>query len=114
MIIAGALIYDMQAERGTISGKVTIGPLCPVEPCRNPDPDIYSSRLLILQPTFGNPIYVQINADGSFRAAVKAGTYAVDLTDCTFLECKRSLPLTATVSPHVMTTIDLYIDTGIR
>lgn len=114
MMITGALIYGIQAERGTISGKVTIGPLCPVEPCRNPDPDIYASRQLILQPPFGNQIRIQLNADGSFRATVNAGTYTVDLTDCTFLGCKRSLPIIATVSPNGLTTIDIDIDTGIR
>jgi len=100
--------------QGTISGKVTIGPLCPVEPCPNPRPDIYTSRQLILQPVSGNPTYIQLNPDGSFQATVNAGTYTVNLTNCTFLGCKYSLPRTVTVSPSETTTIDINIDTGIR
>jgi hypothetical protein len=114
LIVVGALIYGVQAERGTISGKVTIGPLCPVEPCPNPDPEIYTSRQLILQSPYWNHIYIQLGADGSFRASVSAGTYTVGLTDCTFLGCERSLPITVAVSPNGLTTIDIHIDTGIR
>ncbi len=120
VIIIGALaaIAFIQGTQppgqGTISGKVTIGPLCPVEPCPDPDPEIYTSRQLVLQPSFGNPIYVQLNPDGSFQATVNAGTYTVNLTNCTFLGCKHSLPKTVTVAPNETTTINIDIDTGIR
>jgi len=114
LFVIGTAIYGIQAEKGTISGKVTIGPLCPVEPCRNPDPYIYTSRQLILQPTFGYPTYVKLNSNGSFHATVNAGTYTVILTDCTFLGCERSLPITVIVNPNRLTTIDINIDTGIR
>ena len=110
-----ALMQGTQSpEQGTISGKVTIGPLCPVEPCPNPIPNIYTSRQLILQPGSGDPIYVQLNSDGSFQATVNAGTYTVNLTNCTFLGCKYSLPKTITVKPNENTVIDINIDTGIR
>lgn len=118
--IAGAIavIALMQAtqerEQGTISGKVTIGPLCPVEPCPDPSPGIYASRQLVLQPRSGGPTYVQLNSDGSFLATVDDGTYAVSLTNCTFLGCKYSLPKTITVKPNEITVIDINIDTGIR
>jgi len=114
LIVVGALIHGMQVAKGTISGKVTIGPLCPVEPCRDPDPNIYTLRQLILQPIFGYPTYIRLNSNGSFQATVNAGTYTVTLTDCTFLGCERSLPITVTVNPNRSTTIDISIDTGIR
>jgi len=113
-IIFAVVIYGVQAEKGTISGKVTIGPLCPVEPCQDPDPNIYTSRQLILQPIFGYPDYIRLNSDGSFNATVDVGTYTVILTDCTFLGCERSLPIIITVNPNGLTTIDISIDTGIR
>ena len=110
-----ALMQGTQSpEQGTISGKVTIGPLCPVEPCPDPSPDIYASRQLVLQPRSGSPTYVQLNSDGSFQATVNAATYAVNLTNCTFLGCKYSLPKTITVKPNENTAIDINIDTGIR
>lgn len=117
LIILGALVFIQGTQilgQGTISGKVTIGPLCPVEPCQNPDPIIYTSRQLILKPYIGNPIYIQLNPDGSFKATVNAGTYSVSVTNCTFVGCERSLPQTVIVSPNKTTIIDINIDTGIR
>lgn len=118
MIVAALMQAPPTSGQGTISGKVTIGPLCPVEPCPDPVPDIYSSRKLILQPLLQSektiPIYIQLDADGSFQAAVNAGIYAVNLTDCTFLGCTYVLPRIVTVRPNETTTINIDIDTGIR
>jgi hypothetical protein len=98
----------------TISGTISIGPLCPVEPCPDPQPDIYSSREVILQPEVGNAIHVKLSSDGSFQAKVKAGTYTVDLTDCIFLGCESTLPITVIVEPSTVITVNIIIDTGIR
>ncbi len=100
--------------QGVIWGKVTIGPLCPVEPCRNPQPDVYSSRALILQPATGKTVSIQLNADGSFKAAVDAGTYSVTLSNCEFMGCKRVLPKTVIVNPSQVASLEIDIDTGIR
>ncbi len=106
-------IVPSQGE-GTLYGKVSIGPLCPVEPCPNPKPDVYSSKSLVLQPTSGQPTYVNLNPDGSFKAAVKAGTYSVSLTNCDYMGCKRSLPQTVVVKPGEASQLEISIDTGIR
>jgi len=118
MIVASLIQAPQTSGRGTISGRVTIGPLCPVEPCPDPVPDVYSSRKLILQPLLQpertTPIYIQLNSDGSFEATVNAGIYAVNLTDCTFLGCNYVLPRIVTVRPNETTTVNIDIDTGIR
>jgi len=118
MVVTALMHAPPTSGLGTISGKVTIGPLCPVEPCPDPVPDIYSSRKLILtpllQPERIAPIYVQLDADGSFEATVNAGIYAVNLTDCTFLGCRNVLPRIVTVRPNETTTVNIDIDTGIR
>ena len=118
MIVAALMQAPPTSGQGTISGKVTIGPLCPVEPCPDPVPDVYSSRKLILQPLLqpgtANPIYIQLDPDGSFEATVNAGIYAVNLTDCTFLGCNHVLPRIVTVRPNETTTVNIDIDTGIR
>lgn len=103
-----------QGQLGTLSGRVSIGPLCPVEPCPGPVPDVYSSRKLVLQPFLGSPVYVNLNSEGTFQASVPAGTYSVDLSDCTFLGCPMSLPQTTTVKPGETTVLQIDIDTGIR
>ncbi len=106
-------IAPSQGE-GTLYGKVSIGPLCPVEPCSNPRPDVYSSRSLALQPASGQPTYVSLNADGSFKSAVRAGTYSVSLTSCDFMGCRYALPKTVVVRAGEATPLEISIDTGIR
>ncbi len=104
----------MDEQIGTVAGKVSIGPLCPVEPCPGPVPDVYSSRYIILQPEAGEPTQVKLNSNGSFEAQLKPGTYKVNLTDCTFMGCSRVLPKTVTVKANETTYIQIDIDTSIR
>jgi hypothetical protein len=96
-----------------IYGKVTIGPLCPVEPC-SAQQDVYSSREVILQPELGNPFRVRLNSDGTFQVKVGAGIYVIDLTDCTYLGCKTALPKVVKVELNAITNVEINIDTGIR
>ena len=44
---------DLFKTTGIIMGKVNIGPLCPVEPCPMPVPDVYSKRQIVLTPQGG-------------------------------------------------------------
>ncbi|GEM_PF-1037793 len=101
-------------EVGTLAGHVRIGPLCPVEPCPQPTPDVYSSRRLLLARQDGLRTEVPLRSDGSFQAAVAVGTHTVNLSDCSFLGCPRALPKTVTIEPGKVTTLEIDIDTGIR
>jgi len=118
MIVNALMQAPLTSGQGTISGRVTIGPLCPVEPCPDPVPDIYSSRKImltpLLQPERTPPFYIQLDAEGSFQATVNSGIYALNLTDCTFLGCDYILPKIVTVRPNETTTVDIDIETGIR
>ena len=100
-------------RQGYVTGKVTVGPLCPVEPCPNGRTDVYSSRVLILTGK-NSAVKVQLQADGWFKQAVPADTYTVTLSDCTFMGCRYALPKTVTVSSGQVTTFNIDIDTGIR
>ena len=101
---------------GVVEGKVNIGPFCPVEPPSGcpPPPGTYTSRKIILQPSYGNGILVPLNETGYFQARVKVGTYEVNLTNCTFLGCENALPVTIVIKPNQVTKIVIEIDTGIR
>ena len=59
-------------SEGIITGSVTIGPLCPVEPCAEPIGDVYASRELLLRQEGREPIRIPLGPDGSF-AATKIG-----------------------------------------
>lgn len=101
-------------ELGIIEGKVSIGPLCPVEPCYKNVGDLYSSRHLIFKSQGKADISIPLKSDGSFSAQVPAVTYEVTLSDCTFMSCKYILPRTVKVGANQKTEFTLEIDTGIR
>jgi len=99
---------------GTLEGKVSIGPLCPVEPCSRDIGDLYSSRHLALKSQGRTDISIPLKSDGSFSVQVPAGTYQVTLSDCTFMGCKYILPRTVKIEANKRTEVNLGIDTGIR
>jgi len=114
-VISGLVFITVRgSQEGTLSGRVSIGPLCPVEPCRNPPQDIYSSRELLLKPPFGEAMHVKLEVDGTFQAKILAGTYTVNLTNCTFRGCEAVLPRTVIIAPNQITILEINIDTGIR
>jgi hypothetical protein len=99
---------------GRLVGRVTIGPLCPVEPFSGSTQDRYSSRQLILQPRDGGALRLTLGPDGLFDAAVPAGSYTADLSDCVFLTCDQVLPKSIGVAVGKTATLAIDIDTGIR
>ena len=99
---------------GMIAGKVSIGPLCPVEPCPGPTPDPYSSRQVVMQAQGKAAIYLPLNSDGTFQGEVPAGTYSVTITDCQFMGCRYGLPKTVVMEANKTTSVEIDIDTGIR
>ncbi len=110
---------ELFEKTGTFTGKVSIGPLCPVEPCTNPIPDVYSSRQLILEPRGGGrpvnlPFSVKLDANGNFSDEIPEGNYSVTLSDCNFLGCSQIFPLTVFIKANEKTEINLDVDTGIR
>ncbi|MSQ31879.1 MAG: hypothetical protein EXR59_01375 [Dehalococcoidia bacterium] len=58
---------------GTLVGHVSIGPLCPVEPCQREIGDLYSLRSVILQSENGAMTEQKLNADESFKMLLKSG-----------------------------------------
>src|SRR3972149_2229878 len=101
-------------ETGTVAGRVSVGPLCPVEPC-DADPLDFSSNQIILESNSGQKTTGDLTSDGSFSVANLApGTYQVTLKDCDWLGCAAELPQTVTVRAGEITELTINIDTGIR
>jgi hypothetical protein len=102
---------------GTISGNVSIGPLCPVEPC-TVDPDrlaaAYAARTIIVSISGGSVIAEAIpDPYAGYSIALKPGMYSVGIRH---QGIDRSPDLPKTVILHAGETVrlDIYIDTGIR
>ena len=101
-------------ETGTVTGKVSVGPLCPVEPC-DAEPLDFSSNQVILESQSSQKTISDLSSDGIFSVADLApGTYQVTLKDCDWLGCASVLPQTVTVKAGETTEVTINIDTGIR
>ncbi len=101
-------------QLGMLSGSVTIGPLCPVEPCNSEIGDTYSSRQILLQGVDSGNIFVSLDPDGNFWEEVPAGIYQVTLDPCEHLGCSGTLPVQIEIIPGETYTLNINIDTGIR
>jgi hypothetical protein len=101
-------------DAGYLSGRVAIGPLCPVEPCTEPAPDVYSRHVLVLESENGEQIEVPLHDGGYFRTALKPGTYVVTLSNCEYMGCSAALPVKVEISAGAVSELVIDIDTGIR
>ena len=101
-------------DAGYVTGRVAIGPLCPVEPCSDESTDIYSRHVVLLESESGEIIEVPLTEDGYFKAEVKPGTYVVSLSDCEYMGCDYALPVKVEVAAGTVEYLEIDIDTGIR
>ena len=100
--------------RGVLTGRVTIGPLCPIEPCGDSSGYIYSGRELVLQQPGGVLLQVPLRSDGTFEGVVPMGTYAIHLDRCEYLGCQGAVPVSVEIRDGETSTLNIDIDTGIR
>ena len=123
VIVAALLLWGCRpapTQYGTLEGKVSIGPLCPVE--RNPpDPNCL--------PTAGTyagwPIYVYSKSNdvvgklepvppkGMYSIRLPAGDYIVDLNNSR-RRGSDNLPAEVKISADQTQLMNINIDTGIR
>lgn len=106
------------AKTGTISGKVTTSPTCPVE--RIPQepqcaPKPYATAIKIrVEGTSAVIKTIQSNISGAFTVSLPVGSYeleAVTENNAIFPRCEKTL---AVVKADKTTTTDISCDTGIR
>ena len=104
---------------GALEGRVSIGPLTPVErvgvPTPTPPPEVYAARSINIFQANGKTLVanVKINPDGTYRVELKPGTYVVNIAR-TGLDRGTDLPRTITIVDGQTTHLDIDIDTGIR
>lgn len=106
------------AATGTIKGKVTVGPICPVErpgvPCPVP-PEAYTSREVILYLADGTTVVKRMHfaTDGTYHFDVSPGIYVLD-TPRQIIGGSKDLPKTLSVKSGKTLEVNFSIDTGIR
>ncbi|MFY9800882.1 MAG: hypothetical protein WAK10_06510 [Methanoregula sp.] len=102
---------------GTLAGNVSIGPLCPVEPCTL-DPDrlasVYAARTIVVSAQGGEIIAnIVPDPDTGYSVLLKPGTYSVDIRG-QGIDRSPDLPETITIRAGETVRLDILIDTGIR
>lgn len=102
------------SEQGTLSGKLTIGPACAVEPCGGPPGAIYMGRDLILLRSGASSFKVPLGEDGSFNASLAPADYVIRMDGCNFAGCNDAFPMEKTIGAGETVTLNLDFDTGIR
>jgi hypothetical protein len=120
--LGGVVLFSNQKKTtqgsGTIVGKVTVGPICPVErvdvPCPVP-PEAYTSREVILYESDGTTIVERMHfaSDGTYRFSVPAGTYVISIPQ-EGVGGSSEVPKTLTVQEGETVEFNFSIDTGIR
>ena len=105
-----------QTGIGIVQGKVSIGPICPVEridmPCEV-NPEVYTSRKAIIYKSDQRTVVQEknLNSDGTYKFSLPMGEYYVNIIPqgIGILPPKKIV-----VIENKTTQLDFDIDTGIR
>jgi hypothetical protein len=117
-----SVAYGMGGEQatGTLSGTMTIGPVCPLErvdnPCK-PTPEMYAAHKVAVYASDKKTLITTLtpNAQGVFTATLPVGTYYVAMaTTQSGVGTATGVPTTLTIKDNTMTHLSIDIDTGIR
>lgn len=113
ILIAGRV----QEEKGTLSGHVTIGPLCPQSPCRlSPEEmaDVLGARKIIITAKGGAVVEtLSLDSKGNYRAELDPGQYTADINHFGN-DRSPNAPMDVTIKPLRTTSHDIRIEAGTR
>ena len=118
---AGLLLAGCSGDStstGTLEGRVTIGPISPVEqPGEKPPapPEVYEARKIMVYDSNGSRLIKEVNLgqDGYYSTTLKPGTYTVDINHIG-IDSSSDVPIKIEISPGETVSLDIDIDTGIR
>ena len=121
LAIVGLLLAGCSGSNtgtGTLEGRVTIGPISPVErPGEKPPipPEVYEARKVMVYDSSGNRLIreVDLGQDGYYSTTLKPGTYVVDINH-TGIDSSPDVPREIEINPGETVELDIDIDTGIR
>lgn len=109
------------SDIGFLEGKISIGPICPVErdppdPGCLPTADTYKAYPVSVWTSNGRRKIIQINPelDGSYKTDLEPGNYLIILETGRSNIGSSNLPVEVTIISDNVTTLNIDIDTGIR
>lgn len=111
------------SQTGTLEGKVTIGPIFPVErPGENPPvpPEVFESRKIMVYDENGKRLIKEVDIkqigqtnEGYYSVELTQGTYLVDIKQ-QGIDRSGNVPKVVKIVAGKTVTVDIDIDTGIR
>jgi heat shock protein HslJ len=111
------IYYDKNS--GILQGKVTIGPITPVErpgETTTIPPEVYEARKIMVYDKSGKELIQQVDIDnegGWYVAHLKPGTYTIDINRIG-MDSSDDIPQQVEIQLGITTRLDIDIDTGIR
>ncbi len=101
-----------------MEGKLSIGPICPVErippdPACQPKAETYQAWPIAVFEGRHKVTNIVVKADGIFNVELPPGTYTIEHEKQQHFG-KGTLPVTVTIKSGETTTLGIDIDTGIR
>lgn len=119
-IFSGCLEKEPESspETGYLEVNITIGPLCPVEPCDIPaeqKAEIYSARTIKVYTKNREKTVKELSPDpdGHIKTELGTGVYIVDMKPLG-IDRTADLPAEIRITPGETTYLEISIDTGIR
>ncbi|MFN8575501.1 MAG: hypothetical protein U0354_01465 [Candidatus Sericytochromatia bacterium] len=103
--------------KGFLEGKLSISPLCPVEPCQisNENKKLsYEARKIQIFKRNSTDLYIETIADymtEKYKVELPIGDYTLKVTNGNL---NNFIPIDFNIKENNTTTLDLNIDTGIR
>ena len=119
MLLLFFLACQAQAlAKGVLQGKVSIGPICPVErdppdPRCQPTAETYLAWPIAVFDGQHKVTDIVVQSDGTFSLELPPGTYTVDHETPQHFG-KGTLPANVIINSGETTSLDIHIDTGIR
>jgi hypothetical protein len=117
---AGCLEQDpgTNSKTGYLEANVTIGPLCPVEPCEisnSQKAKIYSARKIQIYTENREKLVKELtpDPDGQIKTELEEGKYIVDMKPLG-IDSTADLPAEIRILPGKTVYLKISIDTGIR
>lgn len=109
---------EPEGQLGILEGKVTIGPICPVEqegvPCPVP-PEAYAARKIVVRDSRGSRVIktVSIDSQGLYQVSLSPDTYIIDINRIG-IDSSKDVPKTVRIAAGQTLILSIDIDTGIR
>lgn len=106
------------AQKGVLEGRISIGPLCPVEsipprPECQPTMETFNARPIDVLDNGRVVMKLNPDSNGNYRIELPEGNYMISLENHRVVG-HSSLPVQVTIKHSEMTELNIDIDTGIR